>query len=243
MAQVRLQKYLSDAGVAARRKGELLITAGRVKVNGKVADQLGTKVDPERDEVRVDGKLITSKSKLYFVLNKPKACVTTVDDPQGRMTVMAFLPQNLPAPVRPVGRLDYYTEGVLLLTNDGELQAGLLAPRRHVEKIYNVKVKGGVAPEHIEALRKGVKLDDGRKTLPAKVDLLNFTGTHTWLVMTITEGRSRQIHRMLEALGYQVLKLARVSFAGITFFGLKVGQCRPLTASEVKHLRKLAGAA
>jgi pseudouridine synthase len=242
---IRLQRYLSEAGVAARRKAEEIITAGRVTVNGRVVAELGTKVDPESDTVAVDGRRVEPEDKIYFVLNKPKGFVSTVSDPQGRRTVMELLPRTPLKGVRPIGRLDYYTEGVLLFTNDGELQAGLLAPRSRVEKTYHAKFRGEVQPKHIEALRRGIRLpDDGKgvhKTLPAKVDVLKKTGRHTWLVITITEGRSRQIHRMAEALGYQILKLARVAFGGITYFGLKIGQARPLTEAEVRNLRELAG--
>jgi pseudouridine synthase len=235
---VRLQKFLSEAGVAARRKAELLIAAGRVTVNGRRVTELGTKVDPDRDEVRVDGRLVEAEEKLYWVLNKPKGYVTTVSDPQGRRTVMELLPQELRGKkLAPVGRLDFYTEGVLLFTNDGELQAGLLAPRSHVEKTYHAKLRGNVPMEAVERLRKGVRLDDGRRTLPAKVDVLRRTGKHTWLVISIHEGRSRQIHRMADAIGFPLLKLARVAFGGITFWGLKIGEARALTPQEVKDLK------
>jgi len=237
---IRLQRYLAQAGVASRRKAEELITAGHVRVNGKAVTELGTKVRPERDRVEVDGARVRPEHLAYLLLNKPKGYVTTVSDPQGRHTVMELLPGHLPAQVVPVGRLDFYTEGVLLFTNDGELAAGLLHPRGHVEKVYNVKVRGAVADEQIERLRTGVRLDDNRKTLPAQVDRLKFTGSHQWLVMTIREGRSRQIHRMAEAVGLQVIKLARVSFGGITYFGLKVGQSRFLNPEEIMDLKKLA---
>lgn len=242
MSRVRLQRFLSQAGVTARRKAEQLITDGRVKVNGRVVTELGTKVDPDRDEVRVDGRRVEPVYLQYWLLNKPKGYVTTVSDPQGRPTVMDLLPDEArDAHVRPVGRLDYYTEGVLLLTNDGELQHALLAPKKGVEKTYHAKFKGKVKPGDIEKLRKGVRLPDGARTLPAKVDVLKFTGTHTWLVITISEGRSRQIHKMAEALGYRLLKLARVAFAGIPYFGLRIGECRTLTSREVRDLRRLAG--
>src|SRR5262249_33563018 len=151
-----------------------------------------------------------------------------------------FLPRNLPAHVVPVGRLDFYTEGVLLFTNDGELAAALLHPRGHVEKTYHVKIRGQVTEEQLERLRKGVRLDDGRRTQPAQVDLLKFTGTHQWLIITIREGRSRQIHRMCDAVRLQVIKLARVGFAGIAFHGLKVGASRFLDPEEVRDLKALA---
>jgi 23S rRNA pseudouridine2605 synthase len=245
---VRLQKLLSQAGIAARRKGEVLITEGRVKVNGKVVTVLGTKVNPARDRVEVDGVPVKTARKLHYILlNKPKGCVTTVSDPEGRPTVMDYLPKDLPVKVRPVGRLDFYTEGVLLLTNDGDLHAALLAPRKAIEKTYHAKIRGQLSDESLKILRKGVKLDDGRITLPAQVDRLKPTGQHavtelhTWVVITITEGQSRQIHRMFAALDHEVLKLARVSFAGLTYFGVRVGACRPLTEDEVLALRQAAG--
>ncbi|MBI4509117.1 MAG: rRNA pseudouridine synthase [Deltaproteobacteria bacterium] len=242
MPQVRLQKFLSEAGVAARRKAEVLITEGRVTVNNRVTKTLGTKVDPARDAVRVDGRVVVPHEKVYLVLNKPKGYITSVDDPQGRKTVMELL-RGVAVKVAPVGRLDYYTEGVLLFTNDGDLAAGLLAPRSNVEKIYHAKFRGQVSQTDVEKLRRGVRLDNGRKTRPAKVDIIKRTDKHTWLVITLTEGQSRQIHRMAEALGHVILKLARVSFAGLPYFGLRVGEYRHLTSSEVAHLRSLAGLA
>jgi 23S rRNA pseudouridine2605 synthase len=246
---IRLQKFLSQAGVAARRKAEILITEGRVKVNGKVVTVLGSKVRPENDRVEVDGKRIKSANKMYyFLLNKPKACISTVSDPQGRKTVMDYLPPNLPVRVRPVGRLDYHTEGVLILTNDGELHSALLSPHSRVEKTYHAKIKGEVSDEVLRQWRKGVRLDDGRETAPAQVDRLKPTGKnvtlqHTWLLITISEGQSRQIHRTAAALGHEVLKLARVSFAGLTYFGVRVGDCRPLSPEEVLQLQQQAGIA
>jgi 23S rRNA pseudouridine2605 synthase len=159
---------------------------------------------------------------------------------------MDYLPPSLPVKVRPVGRLDYYTEGVLLLTNDGELHAALLSPRSSVEKTYHAKLAGQVGDDALKQLRKGVRLDDGHVTKPAQVDRIRVkertvTERHTWIVITITEGQSRQIHRMAAAVGHEVLKLARVSFAGLTYFGLKVGECRPLTPDEVLHLKRTAG--
>jgi 23S rRNA pseudouridine2605 synthase len=246
-APIRLQKFLSQAGIAARRKGEELIVAGRVTVNNKVVTVLGTKVDPDRDRISVDGKPVKPQSRLmYYMLNKPKGCVTTMSDPQGRPTVMDYVPKDLPVTLRPIGRLDFYTEGVLVLTNDGELHSALLSPRSNVEKTYHAKIKGEISDEHLKMLRKGVRLDDGRITLPAQVDRLKDTGKnaseqHNWLVITIREGQSRQIHRMAEALGHTVLKLARVSFGGLTYFGVRVGDCRPLTPDEVIQLRSVAG--
>jgi 23S rRNA pseudouridine2605 synthase len=240
LSEVRLQRFLAQAGVSSRRKGEELITGGHVRVNGKVVKELGTKIRPGKDKVDVKGVRVQAEEKVYLVLNKPKGVMTTVSDPENRQTVMELLPRNLPAHVVPVGRLDFYTEGVLLFTNDGDLAAALLHPRGHVEKTYHVKIRGKVGARELERLRNGVRLDDGRKTLPAQVDLLKFTGTHQWLVMTIREGRSRQIHRMCDAVGLQVIKLARVAFAGISYYGLKVGQSRFLDPEEVEGLKKLA---
>ncbi len=226
------------SGVAARRKAEELIVDGRVRVNGKIADELGTKVDPDSDRVTVDNKAVYPQDRIYILLNKPKGCVTTVTDPEGRPTVMDYLP-GLPVKVAPVGRLDFYTEGVLLLTNDGELASRLLSPRRHVEKTYHVKVRGAVKDAHLRALRAGVTLDDGTITRPAEVDRLPNKSRHDWLVITVTEGKNRQIRRMLESLNYQVTKLQRVAFAGIPFHGLRVGDARELNQNEVNELRRL----
>jgi pseudouridine synthase len=154
---------------------------------------------------------------------------------------MELLPPDLQKTVSPVGRLDFYTEGVLLLTNDGELAAALLHPRYHVEKTYHVKIRGEVTMDHVERWRAGVRLDDGERTNPAKVDILRRTGKHTWLVISIREGRSRQIHRMADALHHQVIKLARVAFAGLTYFNLKIGEWRHLSPQEVRDVRELAG--
>jgi 23S rRNA pseudouridine2605 synthase len=240
VTEVRLQRYLASAGVAARRKAEELITAGRVTVNGRVMRVLGTKVDPDRDAVTVDGEAVVALDKLYVVLNKPKACITAVNDDRGRPTVMDYLP-NLPVPVKPVGRLDFYTEGVLLLTNDGELAARLLAPASHVPKTYHVKVHGQLDDAHLKALRKGVRLDDGAITQAAEVNVLPGESKYTWLAITIYEGKHRQIHRMIEALGLRVDKLQRVAFANLTFHGLRVGDARELTQQELNELRDAVG--
>jgi 23S rRNA pseudouridine2605 synthase len=237
---MRLQRYLAMGGVAARRKAEDLITAGRVTVNGQIVRELGTRVIPDRDQVEVDGEAVVALEYFYVLFNKPKGAITAVTDDRGRQTVMDFLP-NLPVPVKPVGRLDYYTEGVLLLTNDGELAARLLAPASHVPKTYHVKVRGTVAPRHVVTLRNGVRLDDGDTTLPADVELLPAESKHAWLAITIHEGKSRQIHRMFEALGYQVTKLQRVAFANLTFHGLRVGDARELSQQELNDLRDTVG--
>jgi pseudouridine synthase len=237
---VRLQRYLAAAGVAARRKAEELITAGRVMVNGEVVRVLGTKVDPDRDEVQVDGEAVVALDTFYVLFNKPKGCITAVTDDRGRPTVMDYLP-NLPVPVKPVGRLDFYSEGVLLLTNDGELAARLLAPASHVPKTYHVKVHGRLTEDDLEQLREGVRLDDGTTTMPAGVQLLPGESKHTWIAVTIHEGKHRQIHRMVEALGHRVDKLQRVAFANLTFHNLRIGDARELTQQELNELRDMVG--
>src|SRR5882724_5229375 len=180
---VRLQRYLATAGVAARRKAEDLITAGRVQVNGKVVTVLGTKIDPDHDAVEVDGEAVVALDHFYVLFNKPKGCITAVTDDRGRPTVMDYLP-NLPVPVKPVGRLDFYSEGVLLLTNDGELAARVLAPASHVAKTYHVKVHGRLERDAIMALRDGIALEDGTATLPAEVEVLPGESKYTWLGIT-----------------------------------------------------------
>ncbi|HEY0481949.1 MAG TPA: pseudouridine synthase, partial [Kofleriaceae bacterium] len=237
---VRLQRYLATAGVAARRKAEELITAGRVTVNGAVVTVLGTKVDPDHDAVLVDGEAVSALEHFYVLFNKPKGCITAVSDDRGRPTVMDYLP-NLPIPVKPVGRLDFYSEGVLLLTNDGDLAARLLAPASHVPKTYHVKVHGHLERADIAALREGITLDDGTTTLPAEIEVLPGESKHTWLGITIHEGKHRQIHRMIEALGYRVDKLQRVAFANLTFHDLRVGDARELTQTELNELRDVVG--
>ncbi len=238
--QVRLQRFLAQAGVAARRKAEELIVAGRVTVDGKVVTTLGTKIDPDHANVQVDGEGVSAKEHFYIVFNKPKGCITAVTDDRGRLTVMDYLP-NLPINVAPVGRLDFYSEGVLLLTNDGDLAARLLGPHHHIAKTYHVKIRGSLGPRDLDRLRTGVTLDDGTVTQAAEVDVLRGQSRHDWLVITLYEGKSRQIHRMMEALGHQVQKLQRVAFAHLTFHGLRIGDARELTQQELNELRELVG--
>ncbi len=236
--KIRLQRYLASAGVAARRKAEELIVAGHVRVNGKQVRLLGTKVDPVRDQVTVGGEAVHPRDNFYVLLNKPKGCVTAVEDDRGRPTVMEYLP-NLPIPVRPVGRLDFYAEGVVLLTNDGDLSARLVSGQRHIPKTYHVKVRGELRREHLEALRNGVRLEDGTTTLPAEVNFLPGESRHAWVGVTVIENKQHQVQRMMEALGYQVQKLQCVAFATLTFHGLRVGDARELTQLELNTLRDL----
>lgn len=236
--KMRLQRYLAVAGVAARRKAEELIVAGRVRVNGKQVRKMGTTVDPQTAHVTVDGEAVTPLDFFYVLFNKPKGCVAAVSDERGRPTIMEYLP-NLPVPVRPVGRLDFYAEGVLLLTNDGELAARLVAPQRAIARTYHVKVRGEVARPHLERLRSGVRLEDGSTTLPAEVDVLPAESRHSWLAITLVESGERLVQDMLEALGYQVQKLQRVAYATLSFHGLRVGDARELSQSELNQLRDL----
>lgn len=238
--EIRLQRFIAQAGVAARRKAEDLIAAGRVTVNGKVVTEQGTKIDPTVDMVAVDGEGLHREEPVYILFNKPKGCITSLADDEGRLTVMDYLP-NLPARVAPVGRLDFYTEGVLLLTNDGELASRLLAPKHHVEKTYHVKVRGQLSATNIKQLRQGVTLEDGTRTMPAEVVALPGESKHSWVAMTLHEGKSRQIHRMMEAVGFTVTKLQRVAFGNLTHYGLRVGDARELNQSELNDLRALAG--
>jgi 23S rRNA pseudouridine2605 synthase len=242
MEPIRLQRFMAQSGVASRRKSEELITAGRVRVNGQVVTELGTKVDPRRDKVTVGGRPLAVEEHVYVLLNKPKGYVTTRSDPEGRPTVMELL-KGVEARVYPVGRLDFNTEGVLILTNDGDLAHGLMHPSREVEKVYRVKLRGVIDNAQIAELRAGVTLDDGARTAPAKVALVGTTegGHNSWLEISIHEGKNRQIHRMAEALGFQVAKLERVRYAGLEAGTVKPGRWRPLVEREVEALRKAAG--
>jgi 23S rRNA pseudouridine2605 synthase len=238
MAQERLQKILAGAGVASRRAAERLITAGRVRVNGRKVTELGSKADPQEDRVEVDGKRVVGEKPAYYVMHKPREVVSTMDDPEGRQTVRDLLKKGVSERVFPVGRLDYHTSGALLLTNDGEMADALLRPANRVPKIYAAKVRGHLDEDALGALRNGVELDDGTTTRAAEVFVLREEPRHSWLQLTLTEGKNRQIHRMAEAVGHPVLRLARVSFAGVRTDGLRPGQMRPLKGKEIEKLKK-----
>jgi 23S rRNA pseudouridine2605 synthase len=245
MALERLQKIMAWAGVASRRKSEELITAGRVTVNGQPVSELGTKADPERDHIRVDGKLLHgSERKLYLLLNKPRGYVTTVSDPEGRPTVMHLL-RDLGTRVYPVGRLDYASEGLLLLTNDGELAQKLTRAASHVAKTYLVKVSGRPSIESISRLREGVVLRGERpgerpiKTAPARITIAR-EAENPWYEVTLTEGRNRQIRRMFEQVGHRVEKIKRVRYGPLEL-DVPPGEYRHLTPEEVERLRSGGG--
>ncbi|MCU0661000.1 MAG: pseudouridine synthase [Myxococcota bacterium] len=231
---MRLQRLLAIAGVASRRKAEELITAGRVTVNGKRTTELGAKADPNRDRIELDGKVLASEPKLTIIMNKPRGIVCTANDPEGRQTVLDLL-KDSKLRLYPVGRLDFNTSGALLLTNDGELSYALTHPRYGVEKVYEAKIRGLVSEEMLARWRKGIELEDG-VTAPAEVCRLEVEEGYTWLQVTLREGRNRQIRRMAEATGLEIIKLKRSSFAGIGIEGLRPGQYRPLTEEEMVRL-------
>lgn len=232
--KVRLQKHLSTCGIASRRKAEEMIQEGRVRVNGRVAT-LGDKVDPVRDRVTVGGRRVVSiKEKVYIMLNKPRGFVTTLSDERDRKCV-AHLVEDVGVRVFPVGRLDRNSEGLLIMTNDGELANKLTHPSSHVNKTYRVTVAGAVDEEKIVKLATGVMLDD-RPTLPCDVFVAERKSDRTVLIFTIHEGRNRQIRRMCEAVGLEVLRLKRTEIAGVKLGMLPQGKWRPLNEREMRHL-------
>jgi 23S rRNA pseudouridine2605 synthase len=241
----RIQKLLSQWGIASRRHAEDLIMAGRVTLNGKPA-QLGDKADPAHDRLLVDGKPIKAINRprnLYLLLNKPKDVLSTCEDPRGRKTVLDLLPSDLQQGkgLHPVGRLDRNSTGALLLTNDGELTLRLTHPRYHLPKTYDVWLEGHPSDEDLEQWRSGMDLD-GQKTLPATLEILEETRDQTHLLITLTEGRNRQIRRLAEDLGFVVLKLNRRSIGPLKLNErgktLSSGQFRFLTPAEIKFLKK-----
>jgi pseudouridine synthase len=235
----RLQKIIARAGITSRRKAEELILQGRVKVNGQVVTELGSKADPERDHVKVDGKLIHFRQpQAYLILNKPRGYVTTLADPEGRPTVLDLL-KGVRQRVFPIGRLDYDTEGLLLLTNDGDLAHVLMHPSYEVPKTYLAKVKGVLSDEEIKKLEKGVPLPGG-KIAPCSIKKIRKTQENSWLEVTLHEGKKRQVRRMLERVGHPVLKLKRIRYAFLNLAGLLPGQYRHLSPQEVKRLKSLA---
>ena len=236
----RLQKVLASSGVASRRKCEELIKEGRVKVNGKVVTELGTKVS-KNDVIEFDGKELERLEKLYYVINKPTGYLTTMSDPYNRRIIMDLIdPEIKKARIFPVGRLDYDTSGVLLLTNDGELSYRLTRSKKDIAKEYQVRVDGIITQEAIVNLMKGVVID-GVMTKRAKVDVISLDRKNQSSLITIeiTEGRNRQVRKMCEVVGFPVKKLKRISFAGITLDGLSIGDYRPLKPHEVKKLYSL----
>jgi pseudouridine synthase len=237
MAQERLQKILARWGVASRRHAEELILAGRVSVNGKTIVELGSKADPEIDQIRVTGKNIRPpRQKLYLMLHKPKNCVTTTSDPQHRQTVMDFL-KGVKARLYPVGRLDYQSEGLLLLTNDGDFANAILSAKGRVPKTYQVKVTGYLTREQEDEFRNGVPLH-GRKTAPSNLKVIQ-RAENPWYEVELIEGRQNQIRLMFQYFGLMVEKLRRIRVAFLKLGALPPTEWRPLTAEEVRRFRKL----
>ncbi len=239
MAEERLQKIVARAGLASRRKAEELILAGRVTVNGAVVDRLGSKADPDRDYVKVDGRLVRPPRRLvYLALNKPDKVVTTVRDPEGRITVMDLI-RGIKERVFPVGRLDYHSEGLLLLTNDGEFAHQLTSASSHVPKTYMAKVNGMLTPEQEEQFRKGIPLH-GRRTAPAGLRLVK-RAENPWYEVRLIEGRQNQVRLMFKHLGRLVEKLKRIRIGHLELGGLRPGEVRHLSAAEVARLKHASG--
>lgn len=240
MPAERLQKILAHAGVASRRKAEELIEAGHVTVNGKVVRELGSKADLAEDVIQVDGRTLReTQDKVYYVLYKPVGCVTTLSDPEKRPTIKTYL-EDIPERVYPVGRLDYDVEGALIVTNDGDLAYSMMHPKFGVRRTYLAKVHGVPGPEQIERLVKGVRLLDGRARA-LEADLHSRTPRNTWVRVVVAEGRPHLVKRLMEAVGAPVQKLYRADYGGINVAGMRPGEVRELTRSEVEHLKEQAG--
>ncbi len=237
---IRINKYLSAAGVSSRREADRLIEQGRVKVNGKIVQTLGSKIDENKDRIEVDGKIVEgTQGKIYILLNKPPEFLVTLKDPFQRPTIMDFLPK-LKTRIFPVGRLDFDSEGLLLMTNDGELTNRLIHPRYEIKKNYLVKIQGHPEKVQISRLERGIPID-GKKTAPAKISPISSSPKRSLFKVELHEGRKREIRRMFEAIGYHVLLLRRIKFAGLTLDGLNPGDWRYLTDIEVQNLYKKVG--
>lgn len=243
MADERLQKIIARAGVASRRAAEAMIREGRVTVNGRVVSELGSKADIEHDHIKVDGKLLRSEREpqRYILLNKPKEVMTTVDDPQGRKTVLDLI-KGVRERIFPVGRLDFQSEGLILLTNDGDLAFRVAHPSHGSVKTYHVKVRGVPQERLIEKLQRGITIE-GRRTLPCEIEQMRTTGRseeegNSWFEVKLREGRTQQIRRMFKTVGHPVVKLKRVAIGPISDPSLMPGQWRELTPQEVRLLER-----
>jgi pseudouridine synthase len=238
---MRLQKFLAAGGVASRRAAEKLIESGRIKVNGRVVKKTGTKVDAFRDKIEVDNCIVTlAEKKRYYLLNKPRGYLTTVKDPFRRPTVLDLFPEELLKGLFPVGRLDLNTTGLLLLTNDGEIAFRLTHPRFKIKKKYLAKIKGIPTERDLQMFKKGILLEDGY-TSPAEAVVLSADNGNAQLLITLYEGKKRQVKRMCKALGYPVLSLKRISLAFLNLGGLRQGEYRELTPAEIEKLFVLTG--
>ncbi len=235
---MRLHKYLALCGVASRRAAETLVAEGRVTVNGYAVSNVRRGVDPEADDIRVDGKRVEPEEKVYIVLNKPTGYLTTMSDPHDRRTVSELVAE-IPQRVFPVGRLDMDTHGLLLMTNDGELTYHLTHPKFEISKTYHAVVEGIVSEEALDRLRSGVQLSDG-VTSPAQVRLISRRGSESAIEIIIAEGKKRQVRRMCSAVGHEVVELKRVAMAGLALDDLPAGTWRYLSAEEISRLRQLS---
>ena len=237
----RLQKLIAEAGVASRRHAELLIAAGEVTVNGQVITELGTKADASKDHIKVKGKLINpalaKREKVHILLNKPKGYLSSVSDPEGRPLVTELLPASL-GRLYPVGRLDFNTEGLLLLTNDGDFTNFITSARNRVEKVYEAKVKGLPPEAALQRIRRGVILDDGTRTAPAKITKVDATENNAWFEIVLHQGKNQQIRRMFDLIGHSVVKLKRSRIGFLYDERLKPGEWRRLSPQEVQRLMK-----
>ncbi len=239
MALERLQKILARAGVSSRRAAEVLIEEGRVRVDGRVVRELGTKADARRQNITVNGRRVEAEPFVYVMFHKPRGVVCTMSDPEGRETVAAYV-TGAQGRVVPVGRLDYHTSGLLLLTNDGDFAAALLDPKHAVPKQYVAKVRGVLTDADVERWQQPIDVE-GVLTRPAEVRRLRVEEDKTWLEITLREGKNRHIHRLGEATGNTVLRLARVAFAGLSHEGLRPGQWRYLSKEELTDVKKTYG--
>lgn len=242
MPRVRVHKLIAASGMTSRRKAEDWILAGRVRVNGEIVRTLGTTVDPDRDEVRVGGTLVRAAPKRTVVVHKPAGYITTSSDPQGRPTVMDLLPRSLrQLGLQPVGRLDRDADGLILLTNDGDLSQRVAHPRSGCEKEYRVRVQGRMPGEAMDRLRKGVVID-GRRTAPCKVRLLRRGRETTEVTIVLREGRNRQVKRMMEAVGHRVTRLRRIRIGRLQIGRLRRGGWREIRPERIRRLFPTAAA-
>lgn len=239
----RLQKLIAQAGIASRRAAERLIADGEVSVNGEIVTELGRKADPEKDHIKVGGKLINPKlgkrEIVYILLNKPKGYLSSAADPEGRKLVVDLIPPRF-GKLHPVGRLDYNTEGLIILTNDGDF-TNLVASSRSVAKVYEVKVKGLPNANAVNKLRRGVLLEDNFKTAPADIEELKHTENNGWYRVTLKEGHNQQIRKMFDSVGHSVVKLKRVAIGHIKDDRIPVGAYRELDADEIKAFQNNGG--
>jgi pseudouridine synthase len=232
----RLQKLISQAGVTSRRKAEEMILAGRVRVNGKIVRELGSKADPSKDTIEVDGlRIEPEQPRIAVLLNKPDGYITSLSDPEGRPTVTKLV-DDIPVRLYPVGRLDYHTEGLLILTNDGDLAQSIEHPSQHIEKVYIAKIKGVPEEKDLERMRRGMTIE-GQKLLPAKVKIIEGQ-KNPWLEISLYEGRQNQIRKMFDAVGHSVIRLKRIAIGPLRDDTLQPGEYRFLNPRELKLFKQ-----